>query len=80
LRKEGQKVGLLRLKTLWPFPGEAVRDAGAGAKKIFIPEMNRGQVADEVKKYCACDLFPFGQTNGEVIQPETLEGALRRIG
>jgi len=80
LRKEGRKAGLLRLKTLWPFPGEAVRDVAAGAKRIFIPEMNRGQVADEVKKYCACDIFPFGQTNGEVIRPETLEDALRRIG
>ena len=29
LRKEGMKVGLLRLKTLWPFPEEAVREAGS---------------------------------------------------
>ena len=28
LRKEGMKVGLLRLKTLWPFPEEAVREVG----------------------------------------------------
>ncbi|OGP88205.1 MAG: 2-oxoglutarate synthase subunit alpha [Deltaproteobacteria bacterium RBG_16_48_10] len=79
LRKEGLKLGFLRLKTLWPFPEEVVREATAKKKKAFVPEMNRGQVAGEVKKYCSCDVISFGQTNGEVIRPETLEEALRRI-
>jgi len=79
MRKEGFKLGLLRLKTLWPFPEEAVREAGARVKKVFVPEMNRGQVAGEAKKYCGCDVISFAQTNGEVIRPETLEEALRRI-
>ncbi|HSB04279.1 MAG TPA: 2-oxoacid:acceptor oxidoreductase subunit alpha [Thermodesulfobacteriota bacterium] len=80
VRKEGLKVGFLRLKTIWPFPEEAVREATGRAKKVFIPEMNRGQVAGEVKKYVSCELISLGQTNGEVIRPETIEGALRRIG
>jgi len=79
LRNEGVKVGLLRLKTLWPFPEEAVADLGKRAKKVLVPEMNQGQVAGEVKKYCSCDVIPLSQTNGEVIGPETIIEALRKI-
>jgi len=79
LRKEGVHVGLLRLKTLWPFPEEAVAEAGKRVKKVFVPEMNLGQVAGEVKKYCSCEVIPFGQTNGEVIGPETILETLRRM-
>ena len=79
LRKEGMKVGMLRFKTLWPFPEEAVRDLGQRVKKVIVPEMNLGQMAGEVKKYCSCDVIPIGQTNGEVIRPETIVAALRKI-
>jgi 2-oxoglutarate ferredoxin oxidoreductase subunit alpha len=79
LRKEGAKVGLLRLKTLWPFPEEVVEEVGKSVKKVFVPEMNLGQIAGEVKKYCRCDVLPFGQTNGEVIRPETIIELLKKI-
>ena len=79
MRKEGRKVGLVRLKTLWPFPEEAVREAAAKAKNVFVPEMNRGQVADEARKYSRCEVHSLAQTNGEVIGPEAMEEALRRI-
>jgi 2-oxoglutarate ferredoxin oxidoreductase subunit alpha len=79
LRKEGLKVGLLRLKTVWPFPEEAVTEVGKRAKRVIVPEMNQGQVVGEVKKYCQCDVFPIGQTNGEVIRPETIMEMLTKI-
>jgi 2-oxoglutarate ferredoxin oxidoreductase subunit alpha len=79
LRKEGMKVGMLRLKTLWPFPEEAVRDLGRRVEKVVVPEMNLGQVAGEVKKYCPCDVIPIGQTNGEVIRPEKMIEAIKKI-
>ena len=77
LRKVGMKVGLLRLKTLWPFPEEAVREAGRKVKKVIVPEMNQGQVAGEVKKYCSCEVIPLGQTNGEVIRSEKIIEVLK---
>jgi 2-oxoglutarate ferredoxin oxidoreductase subunit alpha len=77
LRKVGMKVGLLRLKTLWPFPEEAVREAGKKVKRVVVPEMNQGQVAGEVKKYCSCEVIPLGQTNGEVIRPEKIIEVLK---
>jgi len=78
LRKERLKVGLLRLKTLWPFPEDSVINLGKTVGKVFIPEMNLGQVAGEAKKYCACEVVPLGQTNGEIIRPETIMAALRK--
>ncbi len=79
LREERAKVGLLRLKTLWPFPEEAVAEVGKRVKKVMVPEMNLGQVAGEVQKYCSCDVIPVGQTNGEVIRPETIIDVLRKL-
>lgn len=79
LRKEGQKIGMLRLKTLWPFPDERVAEVGKKVKKIMVPEMNLGQVAGEVRRYVDCDVISLSQTNGEVIGPETLIENLRKI-
>jgi 2-oxoglutarate/2-oxoacid ferredoxin oxidoreductase subunit alpha len=79
LRKEGMRVGLLRLKTLWPFPDEVVAEIGKRVEKVFVPEMNLGQVAGEVKKYCRCDVISLNQTNGEVIRPETIIEMLKKI-
>lgn len=79
LRKEGLKVGLLRLKTLWPFPVETVAEVSNRTRKVLVPEMNRGQVAGEVKKFCSCEVIPLGQSNGEIIRPERIREALRRI-
>ncbi len=72
LKKEGMKVGMLRIKTLWPFPDEAVTEAGKRVKKVIVPEMNLGQVAGEVKKFCPCEVIQINQTDGEIIRPETI--------
>ena len=79
LRRMGTRVGLLRLKTLWPFPEEAVKEAGRKLKKVIVPEMNLGQVAGEIKKYCSCDVIPLGQTNGEIIRPETMIEFVKKV-
>ena len=79
LRKEGMKIGLLRVKTLWPFPEEAVEKVGRRARKVIVPEMNLGQMAGEVRKFCRGDVIPLHQTDGEVIRPETILGILRRV-
>ena len=79
LRKEGVRVGMVRLKTLWPFPEETIKEVGKKVKRVVVPEMNRGQVAGEVRKYCSCDVIPFDQTNGEVIHPEAILETLRRV-
>ncbi|MBA7676857.1 2-oxoglutarate oxidoreductase subunit KorA [subsurface metagenome] len=79
LRQRGKKIGMLRLKTLWPFADKIVKDIGGKVEKIFVPEMNRGQIAGEVMKYVCGDVVSYSQTNGEVIHPETIAEQIRRL-
>jgi 2-oxoglutarate ferredoxin oxidoreductase subunit alpha len=79
IRQEGKKVGMIRLKTIWPFADSLIRDVGSRVKKIFVPEMNRGQIVGEVMKYTCCDIIPYNQTDGEIIHPSTIMGELRRL-
>jgi 2-oxoglutarate ferredoxin oxidoreductase subunit alpha len=81
LRDEGERIGMVRLKTLWPFADRVIKDIGSKVKKIFVPEMNMGQVVGEVMKYAPCevDVIPYNQVNGEVIRPNTLVQQLRRL-
>jgi 2-oxoglutarate ferredoxin oxidoreductase subunit alpha len=78
LRAEGKKIGMLRLKTLWPFPDNLRKMIGPKVDVLFVPEMNRGQVAGEIKKYVSCQVVAFTQTNGEVIYPGAIIEQLRR--
>jgi len=50
-RKEGIKVGILRLITLWPFPDEKVKDIVKDAKAVIVPELNYiGIIAEQVER------------------------------
>lgn len=50
LEEEGIKVGLVKIKSLRPFPHEELREATANAKTIFVPEFNvAGWLAREIK-------------------------------
>jgi 2-oxoglutarate ferredoxin oxidoreductase subunit alpha len=79
LRKDGKKVGLMRLKTIWPFAEELIREVGKKARKIFVPEMNRGQVAGEILKYAECDVVSYCQTDGEIIHPHKIVEEVRSL-
>lgn len=78
LRRGGTKAGLLRLVSIWPFAEEAIAELGKSCRVIFVPEMNRGQVAGELKKYTNTPVISLSKTNGEVIEPvEIVEGIQR---
>jgi 2-oxoglutarate ferredoxin oxidoreductase subunit alpha len=79
LRRRGMKIGFLRLKTMWPFAEDMIREVGGKAEKIFVPEMNSGQVAGEIMKYARCEVVKYNQMNGEIIQPHTIVEALRSL-
>jgi pyruvate/2-oxoacid:ferredoxin oxidoreductase alpha subunit len=69
----------MRLKTIWPFPHDQVGQLSEGVGKIFVPEMNRGQVAGEAMKSSRCEIVSFCQTDGEIIQPEVIRKELMRL-
>jgi len=80
LRTQGVKAGLLRLISIWPFADEAVAALGRRCRKIFVPEMNRGQIAGEMTKFTSTPVIPLPKTNGEVIEPaEIVEGIRRNL-
>jgi len=50
-RKEGIKVGIFRLITVWPFPDEKVKEIVKDAKAIIVPELNyTGVIAEQVER------------------------------
>ncbi len=50
LDQEGIKAGLIKVKSLRPFPTQEIREATAKAKHIFVPEFNMaGWLAREVQ-------------------------------
>jgi 2-oxoglutarate ferredoxin oxidoreductase subunit alpha len=51
-RQNGYKVGLIRLKSLWPFPDELMERIGQmGASKVIVCEMNNGMIIREVQRF-----------------------------
>lgn len=78
-QSEGYKVGMLRLKTVWPFPTARVRKLLASAKKIIVPEMNLGQLALEVERAAGCDrpVIKVSKVNGELFHPNEIYAAIK---
>jgi len=52
-RKEGIKAGLLRLKTVWPFPEKQVAQLASEVDHIIVAEQHLGQVYHMVKAVAA---------------------------
>lgn len=71
LRAQGKRVGLLRLKTIWPFP---VREVEALAKQVgflLVPEMNSGQMVGEVQRVASRHTAVEGlpRTDNQIVTP-----------
>jgi 2-oxoglutarate ferredoxin oxidoreductase subunit alpha len=74
----GRKVGLLRLKTLWPFPEEAVERAAENVQRIIVAEMNLGQVALEVERIAGRGkVMRVGRADGQMVTPGQILDAMR---
>jgi len=81
-RHQGRRVGLLRLKSLWPFPDDIVaryassltppKVGGERGGEVVVPEMNLGQVAREVERCVTAPVTCLPQTNGELIDPRRI--------
>jgi len=65
-RNKGVRVGLLRLKGIWPFPGEAVGEALESVRRVIVLENNLGQIFPEIERVTT------GETKTIFLPPETL--------
>ncbi|MEM3463723.1 MAG: 2-oxoacid:acceptor oxidoreductase subunit alpha [Candidatus Bathyarchaeia archaeon] len=72
--KKGISVGHVRLKTIWPFPEKPVKTLAETAEKIFVPEMNLGQLFYEVERVaCPTKVIALNKIGGgELITPEEI--------
>jgi len=80
-RMRGEKLGLLELQTLWPFPEDIIREKCAHARSVIVIEMNMGQLLREVKM--AVDephkVFLANRIDGVFVTPEDIMNILRII-
>ncbi len=73
-RKKGIKVGLLRLKIVWPFPVKEIQKLAGKVDKIIVPEMNLGQIVHPISEYACgqCEVVSAQKIGGEMHLPDEL--------
>jgi len=76
LREKGVRIGFLRLITVWPFPDEKVKELGARVQRIFVPEMNLGQISREIERFADCPVVPVSKIGGIPHSIREIEAAI----
>ena len=68
-REKGLKVGLVKLKILWPFMRRTVTEFLENSQKALVPEMNMGQISREVKRVNqgGCEVVTLNKIDGTLI-------------
>ncbi|HHT64165.1 MAG: 2-oxoacid:acceptor oxidoreductase subunit alpha [Bacillota bacterium] len=71
LKAEGYQVGFFRPITIWPFPEKEVGKIAEKVKAIVVPEMNMGQLKQEVERVVAgrTKVLGVNKVDGELITP-----------
>jgi 2-oxoglutarate ferredoxin oxidoreductase subunit alpha len=80
-RKKGQKVGLLRLITIWPFPDHVIKRLAKKVKGFVVAEINYGQVLYEVER-CSSEknrLAHVPLTGGRLHSPEEILVGIKEV-
>jgi len=78
-RREGIRVGYLRLITVWPFPEGRIRELARKVKAFVVPEINYGQIALEVERCAAgqAEVILVPHAGGDIHKPEKVLEAIR---
>ncbi len=80
-RAKGEKIGVLELQSLWPFPVEMVKEKCANAKAVLVVEMNMGQITAQVKAAVKKPgrVFLANRIDGHLVTPSDIKKLLRVI-
>src|SRR5246500_5276677 len=73
-RSQGQRVGLFRPITLWPFPTEALVKAACAVREVLVVELSNGQMVEDVR-LAVNGKVPvefYGRTGGNVPSVEEI--------
>ena len=81
LREEGVKVGHFRPITLWPFPDKEIAELSKRVKTIIVPELNAGQMVQEVERAVAgrCEVVGKSLINGELYKPAEIMSFIKEV-
>ncbi len=81
LNQMGKKVGLIRLKTLWPFPYKEILEATQTLDSVLVAELSMGQLVQDIN-----GLFNhrtkvgfYGRAGGNLFTPEELVEAMMAL-
>lgn len=79
--RRNEKLGVLELQSIWPFPTELVREKCHGARAVLVCEMNMGQVATQVRAAVRQPgrVFLANRIDGKLITPLDIKKTLRLI-
>jgi len=71
VREDGVKAGWVKLKTIWPFADDYVRELAEKVDRIIVPELNMGQLIGEVKRVAAgkAEVTGINRYDGTLITP-----------
>ena len=80
-RRKGDRIGLLELQTLWPFPAQLVREKTAHARNVFVVEMNMGQIKAQVKQAAVHPdrVFLVNRMDGHLVTPSDIGKVMRTV-
>jgi 2-oxoglutarate ferredoxin oxidoreductase subunit alpha len=82
LKQEGVEVGMVRPKTLFPFPLIPIREAAskAGCRAVMSIEMSMGQMVEDVERAVQgrCPVCWYGKCGGEVTTPEEIMETVKK--
>jgi 2-oxoglutarate ferredoxin oxidoreductase subunit alpha len=73
-RESGVKAGLLKLKTLFPYPRRQTEKVLAHARTLVVPEMNMGQMSREVKRVNMgrASVRTINRIDGQIVTPSEI--------
>jgi 2-oxoisovalerate ferredoxin oxidoreductase alpha subunit len=81
-RKEGLKVGLLRPKTLYPFPKDALLAfASRPGRQIVSVELSNGQMRDDILLTVGsrCPVHLLNRMGGHVVEQDQVLAKIREL-
>ena len=79
-RANGIKAGMFRLRTVWPFPEEEIRDLADLVRGFVVAEVNEGQIALEVERnvHGQAEVRHVG-CRGRIHHPEEILTAIEEV-
>ena len=81
IRKEGKKVGYIKIDTPWPFPEKQILELTEGAKHVIVVEMNLGQMFWEVERLLKgkTSVHFMGKIGGLLPTPEEIISQIKNV-